>query len=171
MLTGSCEPTEQFLNTEPEEWDSPDVVEMLTRVRISEMKRPSSVSGRFQPIPEEADEKYRFGVSSIVDELLAERAGKTLADPSEARGRSLSVPLVDRQYWISSEVPGRLGGVDISLDSTARVKGLGAHLPPTMSRLSHIQVVTQAPYLARAGENGILLSGAVWVERCEVGGW
>jgi len=35
----------QFLNTEPEEWDTPAVVEMLTRTRVSEVRRPASTTG------------------------------------------------------------------------------------------------------------------------------
>jgi hypothetical protein len=146
----------QFLNTQPEEWDPPEVVDMLTRVRMSELRRPSSAAGRLLPIPDEAGEKYRFGVSTLVDQLLASQA----SDPNGVRGRSLSVPLVDRPYWQSNEVPHMVAGVDISLDATAGIKGLGAHLPPSMSRLSDMAIITQQPALAGPGRSGVLYDEA-----------
>lgn len=56
--------------------------------------------------------------------------------------RSLSVPLVDRPFWQANEVPTILAGVNISVDLPPGVGG-GAHLPLTMSRLSHMAAVTQ----------------------------
>ena len=71
---------------------------------------------------------------------------------------------MDRPFWQSYEVPSRLGGVDISLDSNSLQKGLGAHLPATMGRLSDMAAVTQVPFLAGAGESGLLRDGGPYQE-------
>ena len=158
----------QGISTQPEEWDPPEVVEMLTALSLNESRRPASSRGRILPVPEEADEKYRFGSSALLDELLAADAD---------HGRSASVPLVARPFWPAAEAPRQVAGVSIALDATARVSraagarglagehtaasslALGVHLPASMSRLSEIPEATQAPDLAPAGYMGLLDHG------------
>jgi len=47
----------QFLNTEPEEWDTPAVVEMLTRTRVSEVRRPASTTGTKKNLKKKCSQK------------------------------------------------------------------------------------------------------------------
>ena len=152
-----------FLCTEPEDWDSPEVVEMLTRVRISELRRSKS-----QMASVETGEKYLYGTSQLVDELLDDRNGAS----DTPRGRSISVPLIDRPIWNTIEVPKNVAGVDISL-SRAPLKSIDEVLklnqPSKVILVPHVVCLTYSftqsgnvfydSQLIVVGENGLVLDG------------
>uniref|UniRef100_A0A7S0NEX0 Uncharacterized protein n=1 Tax=Hanusia phi TaxID=3032 RepID=A0A7S0NEX0_9CRYP len=138
----------QFLNTEPEAWDSPEVVEMLTRVRISELRRSKS-----QLASAETGEKYLYGTSQLVDELLDDRNGAA----DTPRGRSISVPLIDRPIWNSVEVPKKVAGVDISL-SRPPLKSVDEVLQ--LNQPSKSRDVFYDNQLIVVGENGLVVDGS-----------
>jgi hypothetical protein len=51
-----------------------------------------------------ADVCYRYGVSTLVDEILAASYDNRGGPVGELRGRAPSVPLVNRPFWQTSEV-------------------------------------------------------------------
>ena len=58
----------QGISTIPDEWDTPDVVAMLTRSSVKTKKRPKSgPGGTLEDLTkkDESGEMYRFGVSQV----------------------------------------------------------------------------------------------------------
>ena len=144
----------QGIPTDPEEWDTPDAVEMLTRPRVSEFRelskqRPGSAQAGLA-VMEESGERYKFGTSAEVDAILRRTLGQ------EAGGRSVSVPLVERDsVWKCHEVPERVGGILIAQQKTHAEGRGGSHLPPTMERLGIVPPEALAPKLVPVGHSGV----------------
>lgn len=138
---------QQGIPAVPEEWDTPDVVEMLTRVRPSELRRPQSAKAGGAVM--ESGEMYRFGASAEVDAILRQANG------GGAEGRCVSVPLVERGTWLSKEAPQSVGGILIATrKSHAEGRG-GGHLPPSMYRLGIVPRDVLPPRLIASGETGV----------------